>query len=159
MKKIKLTQGKYALVDDDDYGYINKFKWKFSTEGYAVTSFQINTNKRKQVSMHRLVFNPFTELIVDHANGKKIDNRKQNLRVCLVQENTFNRVPLNGKTSKYKGVGFYKRTGEWQARITFKGKLIHLGMFKTPELASKAYNIAAKKYFGEFAWKRFRSAQ
>lgn len=159
-RNIRLTRGKLAIVDHEDYGYLNKFKWKCSTEGYAVTNFQINTNKRKTVGMQRLVLNPFTELVVDHINNDKLDNRKENLRVCLPHGNTMNRSKSgNGKSSQYKGVGFYKRTGEWQARIGFKGKLIHLGMFKTPEEASKIYVKAAKRYFGKYAWKKFRSAQ
>ena len=159
MKKIPLTKGKFAILDNEDYGHINIFNWKLSTEGYAVTTFQTNTNKRKSVGMHRLILNPFTEFVIDHINGDPLDNRKKNLRICLPKENTFNRKKSKGKTSVYKGVGFYKRTGQWQARITFEGKLIHLGMFSTPESASMAYDRAAKKFFGKFAWKKNRSPQ
>lgn len=159
MKKIILTKNKYAIVNDSDFGYLNKFKWKFSVEGYAVTNFATGYKKRKSVSMHRLVINPFTEFSVDHIDGNKLNNRIENLRICTHQQNTFNRKKLSNKTSIYKGVGFYKRTGRWQARITFNRKLIHLGMFDDPKEAASAYNIAAKKYFGKFAWKKFRGPQ
>lgn len=158
MKKIKLTQNKYALVDNEDYGFLNKFSWRYnSSEGYARTNFAVNIGKRKDVGMHRLVINPFTEYQIDHINGNKLDNRKQNLRVCTQKENIFNRKPLHNKSSKYKGVGFYKRTKQWQARITINGKLIHLGMFSTEKEAALVYNKAAKKFFGKHAWLNFRN--
>jgi len=91
---------------------------------------------------------------VDHINGDNLDNRKKNLRLCTYAENNRNRKPLENKTSKYKGVGLNKnyKIKTWQARIVKNSKRYSLGYFKNEKEAALAYNQAAKKYFGEFAY-------
>lgn len=90
MKKIKLTQGKCALVDDEDYERVNQFKWTAEkcskSENYYARNRTINTK------MHRLIMGiGKSSLVVDHINHKTLDNRKQNLRVCTQAENLRNR--------------------------------------------------------------------
>lgn len=159
MKKIKVGKDKYAIVDNEDFSFLNRVFWRVNKDGYARTTFQVKSGVRKDITMHRLILNPYTENQIDHINNDRLDNRRQNLRVCLLKENVFNRSKGKGKSSQYKGVGRYKRTGQWQARICFEGKLMHLGMFEKEEDAAEAYNKAAKKYFGKYAWLNFRSAQ
>lgn len=149
MKKIYLTGkrgiGKFSLIDDDDFEKVNAKKWSVSHLGRAKGMHKLN-GKWKYVFMHRFIMN-FPDGQIDHKNGDCLDNRKENLRICDRSQNGINRPPLN---KKYKGVRQVGR--RFEARIKFKQKDIRLGSFKTEIEAAKAYNEAAKKYFGEFAW-------
>lgn len=152
MKTIKLTQGKETIVDDEDYEELNKFKWCIGSVGYAIRRESSKINKdRPTIYMHKYIFNnPNT--IIDHINGNTLDNRKCNLRICTKSENRRNsKKPKNAKTSKYKGVYFFKDSKKWRARIRVLDKLIDLGLHINEIDAAKAYNEAAIKYFGEFA--------
>jgi hypothetical protein len=99
--------------------------------------------------MHRVVNKTPENLLCDHINGNVLDNRKENLRSCTNQENTFNAKIKN--KSGYKGVCWHKRISKWNANIRINDKLIHLGYFEDIYEAAATYNSAAKEYFGEFA--------
>lgn len=88
----KNGDGKYALVDDEDYQKCAKYSW-FYSNGYAVMS-----HKRPGVplQMHRLVMSPQDEMVIDHLNHDRLDNRKQNLRVCTTSDNNKNRSGVRG---------------------------------------------------------------
>ena len=150
MRKIELTQGQYAIVDDEDFDDINRYNWYFHL-GYAVRNVKISC-KQKTQCMHRLITNCPADMDVDHANHDKLDNRKSNLRVCSTSENMQNqKVRTYAKTSIYKGVLFYKRDGKWKAQIGLDDKRKHLGYFTNEIDAAIAYNVAAMELHGEFA--------
>ena len=88
---------------------------------------------------------------VDHINGCKWDNRACNLRECSQSENMANQGIAAHNTSGFKGVHWSKAANKWVAQIRVRGKNDHLGVFETKELASAAYEKAAKEAFGEFA--------
>ncbi len=90
-------------------------------------------------------------LYVDHINGNPQDNRLENLRACTLSQNQANRKLNVNNTSGYKGVRFHKTAGRWQARITFQGKELYLGLHWTIRDAVIAYNDKAFELFGEFA--------
>lgn len=150
MQKIELTQGKFALVDNEDFDEINQYNWCFA-EGYAVRTVTVS-GKRKNQRMHRLITNCPDGFDVDHINHDKLDNQKSNLRVCSTSENLRNqKMRTYAKSSRYKGVCFYKQDGNWQAHIRLNGKRKHLGYFTNEIDAAIAYNNAAIAMFGEFA--------
>ena len=150
MKQIELTQGKFAIVDDDDYQELNKFNWHFH-QGYASRNVTIS-GKQKTQRMHRFVTNCPDGFDVDHENHDTLDNRKSNLRVCSNSENGRNqKVRTYSKSSVYKGVNFNKKTGKWVARIKLNYKDKYLGLFTNEIDAAIAYNVAAIEMFGEFA--------
>ena len=93
--------------------------------------------------------------MLDHIDGDGYNNRGCNLRPCTQQGNQANERLSKNSTSGYKGVSYYKRDGNWWAKITHQGKLIHLGYHSTPEAAALAYDDAARKLFGEFARTNF----
>jgi hypothetical protein len=155
VKEIQLTQGKIAIIDDNDYSLISQYKWRYSKTGCGITSFRVNKIKRT-VKMHRLILKLTDPKIqVDHINHNKLDNRRTNLRICTAKENSRNRRPY-GK-SKYLGVCFSHDARKKNpytyiiARILVNNKRIFLGSFKTEEAAALAYDEAAKIHFGEFA--------
>lgn len=146
MRQIPLTQGKYALVDDDDFDWLNQWKWSFSGTRYAWRGKGVN-----RILMHRLILNPAQGFFTDHKNGNGLDNRKSNLRIASLSQNQWNYSIPKSNTSGFKGVSWYKKTKRWQAQIKKYSKSIHIGYFKTRIQAAKAYNLKAKELFGEFA--------
>ncbi len=159
MKYIKIASIKRrAIVDDEEYESISKYSWSLDRWGYAKNTKVIlkktSETKRKAISlyMHRIIMGAEKGEIVDHLNGNTLDNRKSNLRFCTASQSQWNKGARRDNKSGYKGVYFNKRERVWNARIGYLGKGIDLGRFKLPEDAAKAYNEAAKKYHGEFAF-------
>ena len=156
MKKIKLTQKKFVLIDNEDYELISKYKWHTTTNNniifYVKHSYQDEkTKKIKNILMHRLIMkiiDPKTH--VDHVNSNGLDNRKHNLRICTPAQNQMNQIKIRGR-SKYKGVSWHKHGKKWQVSIQIGKKRKHLGYFHNEIEAAKAYDTAARLYFGEFA--------
>lgn len=154
MKKIKLTKGKYALVDNDDFEFLNQWKWQFNVKGYAERTEKKKGKKKRYYSMHRVLLAVTRGYEVDHINGNGIDNRRKNLRVCTHRENIRNQKLSRASTTGYKGVSVDK--SRFRAYLSIRGsdgksKQYHLGNFKTAEEAAVAYNNEAVKRFGEFA--------
>lgn len=150
MKIIPLSQGKFAKVDDEDYERLMLRKWHWNIRGYAISSTYIN-RKVGCLYMHRVIMNTPEGMQTDHINGDKLDNRKENLRVCTSAENKANKGKQSNNTAGYKGVCWQKYAKKWQAQIKANGTLRYLGLFDTAKEAARAYNEVAKEIHGEFA--------
>jgi len=104
----------------------------------------------KKMLAHRVAWlfvnGEFAQGNIDHINRNKSDNRIANLRLASPEQNAQNRLKNSKNTSGYKGVTWHKRDAKWQAAITVKGKVIHLGYFARVEDAYSAYIMASKKY-------------
>lgn len=148
MYKIKLSKNKEALVDVHTYSWANRFKWHLYKGGYAVRK-----KGNKTIYLHRCVVHAEEDEYVDHINGNPLDNRLENLRICLHSDNMKNQKTRNNK-SGYKGVRLHK-SGLWQARIHVDKKEISLGYYKTPEDAARAYDSASSMYHGKFGRPNF----
>lgn len=158
MKKIQLSKGKFAIVDDEDFEWLNQWKWH--TSGSEVSKFyaardvypgRTSDGKRihKRIYMHKQIME-FPRDEVDHINGDSLDNRKENLRITDHKHNGYNLKLYKNNKSGYKGVQFHKHIKKWMACIRVDRKLKHLGYFTTPEEAAKAYNIASRQYHKDF---------
>lgn len=143
MKTIALTQGKVAIVDDEDFEELSKYKWCYSSCGYAKRTL-------KNIRMHKVIMNA-GDRWVDHINGDRLDNRKENLRFCNKIENQRNRKLGKNNTSGYKGLLWREKRNRWEVYISINKKQTYIGMFKEKKDAAEAYNKAAKIYYGDFA--------
>lgn len=150
MKEIKLTQGYIALVDDEDFEFINQWNWYYNN-GYARHVLPRINHIQPHVWMHRKIMNTPDELDTDHINHNGIDNRKCNLRICTHSENSHNRKPNKNNVSGYKGVLFHKRDKVWEASICVNYHQNFIGYFQSAKEAAHAYNKKAMELFGEFA--------
>ena len=150
MKKIPLTQNKFAIVDDEDYEYLNQRKWCFDGR-YAVRNSPRHHYKRTQISMHRFIMTAPDNMQVDHKNLNRLDNRKANLRLCTPAQNSYNANKRSHNKSGYKGVSWVKSRQKYLAQIHIEGKTKNLGRFVVLKEAVKVYNESAKKHYGEFA--------
>ena len=142
-RRIMLTQGKYALVDQEDYDYLSHFNWCYNKgtknkSGYALRATRTK-GKYKRIYMHRVIVQALPGEVVDHINHDTLDNRRENLRIGSQKLNLLNRYPNTSGTSPYKGVSFFKGSTQWVA--VFKRN--HLGYYDTEVEAALAYNAAA----------------
>jgi len=152
---IPLTRGFFALVDNDDYNKLIKYKWFASSEKGRSTIYALRQTKisgsQRCLSMHRAILNAPKGVQVDHINHNGLDNRRANLRLCTRQQNQFNRKMQTKHSSSWKGVRWVKERHKWRSEIQYNTRTIHIGYFDSEIQAAKAYNKKAKKLFGEFA--------
>jgi len=147
MKRIPLTQGKFSIVDDDDFEWLSKHKWTFN--GYCA----YRKVDDKNVYMHREIMKTPKGMDTDHKNHNRLDNKKENLRIATRSQNSWNKKKMDDNTSGYKGIS--KKKKKWRARICVDGNHIYLGYYATKIEAALAYDNAARKYHGEFAYTNF----
>ena len=141
--------GVYTLVDAEDYEYLNQWSWYLTKKGYVSRTDYSNGRPGKTIRMHRFIMNTPRGMETDHKNRDKLDNRKENLRICTTTQNQAN-IPVRRRN--ILGVkGVCRQQGKYRASISVSGKPIHLGHFDTLLEASNAYDDAANIYFGEFA--------
>jgi hypothetical protein len=156
-KKIPLTQGKVAIVDNEDYERLSRYRWRaFAGNSckrvfYAVR-YSRKEGKDKTIRMHREILDVPNGFYTDHIDGDGLNNQKNNLRVCSTSQNGLNRRKGSNCASGYKGVDRQHRCSqrEWRARIQVSGKRILLGHYKTREEAAAAYDHAALSLGGGF---------
>lgn len=158
MKQIPLTQGKFALVDDEDYEFLNQWKWCYQIPGYAVRGIKKN-GKTKIMIMHRVILKASRGTVLDHINGNGLDNRRSNLRICTQQQNTRNSHKRRTSiSSKHKGVHYSTKDQRWVTQIQQGGKRVHIGHFKSEHHAALAYDLWAHDLFDNFARPNFQKA-
>jgi hypothetical protein len=134
MREVKLSQGKVALVNDEDYAAISQFKWsaqRYKDMLYAVRHIYLLDGTRTHQGMHVFIMKPPPGLWVDHKDHNGLRNIRENLRIATPSQNSANRRKKEGCSSRFKGVTFLKRTKKWSAQ-------------------------AARERFGEFALCNFQ---
>jgi hypothetical protein len=154
MKRIELNHGMFTVVDDEDFEWLNQWKWtsvKPDRVRYVVRSLRKKGGGFTTVRMHRAIMKATRLFMVDHKNSNGLDNRRCNLRACTASENAQNRRLNTNSSSGYKGVSWHKGHRKWQVSIGDNGKSSFLGVFFCIIKAAKAYDKAAKRRFGQFA--------
>lgn len=141
MKEIPLTRGKVALVDDEDFESLSRFKWQASQE----SGIWYARRGHKTIRMHTQIMGG---LNVDHRNRNGLDNRRENLRFATRSQNGFNTKLFKSNKSGAKGVSWYKwlAVPKWRADIKVNGRKIHLGYFHDKDEAIAARQTAEAKH-------------
>jgi len=146
---IELTKGKFAKVDTTDIHLVAGRLWQCSPTGYAATA-SLKNGRRSITLMHNLILGPSNMICqVDHVNGDRLDNRRENLRPASVTQNRANQTLSSRNSSGFKGVA--KVQGSTTFRAYIGNRAEHLGCFGTVEEAARAYDQAAIERWGEFA--------
>ena len=153
MKRVPLTQGEFAMVDDEDFDLVMRHKWQVkrspkSDRKYAMATVVVN-GKQTTIMMHRLILDYYAPLF-DHHDGDGLNNQKSNLRKASNVENGRNRK-LQKHSSRFKGVHWNKQTNRWTASIRINKILKHLGYFDSEVDAAIAYDAESEAHFGQFS--------
>lgn len=160
MKKIPLTHGMFALVDDEDYDWLMQWRWRVGRTRYAGHvavrgRLLSDASGTPNILMHRAIMQTPLEQDVNHRNRNLLDNQRHNLRNCEPGQSRCYRKIQQGYTSQYKGVHWHVRMKKWLARITYKYERTYLGLFDDEIEAAKAYDEAALALHGEYAQLNF----
>lgn len=165
MKEIPLTMGLFALIDDEDYDLVSKYKWyarkdynTYYAVGYDKDAY--NNGVGRNIRMHRLIMglDYGNKMQVDHINHNGLDNRRENLRIVTHRQNCFNKRKQEECSSKHKGVGWRKAKKKWCATIVIDYQYIVLGHFDNEIEAARMYDRVALFEFKEFACTNFPAA-
>lgn len=154
MISIDVGNGLLALIDDEDLARVERFTWRIREDCYVQRTW-IEDGKTCHELLHRFVMNADENELVDHENGDRWDCQKHNLRVATFSQNAANR-PTTAQDRAWKGI--YRHSNRWKARIKLEGQNVYLGSFQTAQEAAYAYDVAAKRLFGEFAHLNFPPA-
>jgi hypothetical protein len=160
IRYINLTQGLKTKVDEETYVWACRYAWcanKVNNRYYAVRTARVSDIKKtgNLIYLHDEIVNPKFGKESDHSNRDSLDNTKSNLRECNKKQNCRNRGSQTQSNNPYKGVHYRRSRMRWRAAININGKAKWLGTFTSPKDAAIAYDIAAHKAYGDFAFLNF----
>ena len=159
-KEIPLSQGRVAMVDDEDFERLNQHKWCVHQKDgiyYALRHFTKSNGKKTMKFMHREILELGDHIpCVDHIDRDGLNNRRNNLRLATNSQNFMNKIAHRNASSAFKGVRWHKRDNVWTAQITLNKKYVHIGQFRDEMEAARAYDRKAKELFGEYARLNFK---
>lgn len=151
---IPLTQGQWAIVDEQDYQKINLHNWMAHFNKGMGSYYAARNEGKGMIRMHVQVgrMMGITSRYVDHRNPwATTENRRKNLRPATASENCINSRMSKNNTSGYKGVFSTANPSIWRVQIMIDRKTIYLGRFRGKQRAAQVYLEAAKRLRGEFA--------
>jgi len=151
MKKIKLSRGKFALIDDDDKERVASFNWYALKNGYCAREEWLGDGKKRMVYMHRFIMDAPAGMVVDHINGKKHDNRRKNLRLVTQVENAWNSKLRKDNKSGFRGVSWDRVKEKWGVRMKIGKHYIFGGYFDNKIKAAQKYKELLSTHRDEFA--------
>lgn len=157
MKKISLTKGFYAYVDDNDFDFLNQWNWTYMKVGKSAYAYRTVRNKltkkAKSILMHRIILNPPEGLVCDHVDGNGLNNQRSNLRLATRSQNCANsKTHIKTKTG-VKGIypiNHADGSVKYTATMCVNYKMLYFGIYDTIKEAKLAWTAGAKQYQGEF---------
>lgn len=154
MKEVTLAGkyglGKITLVDDDIAFEIRNKNARLTTKGYVELHWHEKGHQYYQ-RLSRLIMDAPIGMHVDHINGDKLDNRRNNLRICTNAQNQTNRrKSKRDSKSKFKGIAV-SPSGRYGVTLAKDKKNFYIGTFKTEHQAALVYDLWAIDLHGEFA--------
>jgi hypothetical protein len=173
MKYLPVSRDKFAIVDDEDFDFLNRFSWQFIIGGDQIgsvsTNFKLLNGRWVRIPMSRFLYTPKIQYHPVYINKNPLDNRKENIKLVTTSEKNgtswkmykrlksyyLDKPHLRNPTSKYKGVckigdPRYK-IKQWKATIQLLGK-VKTKCFETEKQAALWYNKMAIELFGETAY-------
>lgn len=153
ISKSETNENYEVLIDYEDLERVKQGKWwiakqrqndKWETTYSAMWSKTVN-GKQSNFTIYQwiLEIKGYKNIVVDHINGNRLDNRRKNLRLVSYKENSRNR--------KTKGYNYDKQTGKYLTRISFyDGKSINIGRYVT-ELEAETIYLKAFILLGYFS--------
>jgi len=136
-----------AIINLTDVDLVSKYKWYLHSSGYVCC----RNEKDGCIYLHRLILNVTNDSFVDHINMNKLDNRKENLRLCTNSENMRNKEEMANNYSGFRGVVWHKDVRKWGSSLTCDKKVIKLGWYDLFNDAVSARLKGEAEYYGEFA--------
>lgn len=136
------------------------FTWKIGRRGRAKVGTVAGTKHPKgyiRISLnhidylaHRLAWIAVNgeiheDLVIDHINGDRSDNRIDNLRMVTGHQNANNRHSPLCTDRGLIGASFHKPSGKWVARIKINNRDKYLGIFDTSQEAHEMYMFAKQQ--------------
>lgn len=137
MATIPLSKGAVAIIDDDMLEVVKALPWHLHSNGYAVSRTGV---PRRTVRLHRLVMQAPEGMDVDHINGNRLDNRRNNLRICTRGDNLFNNTAV--------GAWLDKRRGTWQVQTQINKVKYNFGSYMTKEEATTVFHSIKEQLQG-----------
>lgn len=155
MKEILLTQNKTALVDDEDFEYLNRWRW-YADKGYKTFyayrfEYPFGNGERRKIYMHKCILNSTNNIKTDHKDGNGLNNQKLNLRLATHSQNISNSRLHSNNTSGYIGVYYSKTEDKFRGEVRLNGKRLLTKRFNLPQEAALSRDKLAIKLQGEFA--------
>ena len=158
-KKSLMQQVVYSPETGEIYNLQGKKVGSSKGRPYPTVWLKDLNGKRFRLDAHRIAFLYIYGYIpdyIDHKDLNGMNNKIENLRVATHRQNMMNVMPRKNNKSGYKGVSLFRSRSKWNARIVAVEKGIKkykkLGYFETAEEAASAYNIEARKQFGQYAY-------
>ena len=163
MKAIELTKGFSAIVDDEDFEWLSKFRWcvRVISNGRAYARRRkYGSGPYRSEQMHRVILGlTDPKIIVDHIDGNSLNNQRSNLRICTHAQNCSNRGVDKRSKSGFKGVCWHGQMNKWRAYIVLNYRQKSLGLYDCPIEAAKAHDRGAIEFHGIFARLNFPDQQ